>query len=327
VPNTPTLVLGYHNVLPTAAFPGDAPGLPSFREQLRTFARRCAVVPFGRTYVRGQSRRPTVALTFDDGYRDNATLVAGLLADLGLPATFFLVTGFLDGTDYPWWEVVAAVCAHPGVERVTVGGHEFELGSADARAEARRTIERECNGAAIARRDELLAELLDGAGEAGADAVGAARERSPMMGWADAKALVEAGFTVGSHTERHTILAREDASVVAPQLTGSKRRLEAALGIDVTTFAYPRGAVTDFHDGSVRQVRDAGYRNAVTTIPGLNVAGTAPLRLRRLVLEPTMAPAALLRNVATQLGGSAARALFNFSPPARRASRSPRPSG
>ena len=76
----------------------------------------------------------------------------------------------------------------------------------------------------------------------------------------------------------------------------------------------------------VRLVREAGYRRAVTTIPGLNVAGTGPLRLRRLVLEPTMGTTALLRAVATQLGGSAARALFSLAPAARRVSRTPRPS-
>lgn len=38
-----------------------------------------------------------VAITFDDGYRDNVLHAAPVLAELGLPATFFLVAGRLGG--------------------------------------------------------------------------------------------------------------------------------------------------------------------------------------------------------------------------------------
>ena len=326
MPHTPTLLLGYHNVLPTAAFGGDSAGLPAFREQLRTIARRCTVVPFGRGAVHNPNRRPTVALTFDDGYRDNASLVVELLGELGLPATFFLVTSFLDGTDYPWWELVAALCAHPDVTALDGGGRSFSLTSHEARTDARHELERMGNAVELAKRDELLAELIASAGAAGADAVAEAKDRTPMMGWSEAKALVDAGFSIGSHTARHAILAREDATVVASQLQDSKRRLQDELGIEVTTFAYPRGAADDIDDDAARLGREAGYRHAVTTIPGLNVAGTAPMRLRRLVLEPAMGTTVLLRAVATQLGGAAARALFSLAPPARRVSRTPRPS-
>lgn len=41
--------------------------------------------------------RPVV-VTFDDGFADTADFAAPLLTDLGLPATVFLTTGFVDGT-------------------------------------------------------------------------------------------------------------------------------------------------------------------------------------------------------------------------------------
>jgi peptidoglycan/xylan/chitin deacetylase (PgdA/CDA1 family) len=37
----------------------------------------------------------TLSITFDDGYRDNAEVAAPLLRRFSLPATFFVVTGFI----------------------------------------------------------------------------------------------------------------------------------------------------------------------------------------------------------------------------------------
>ena len=48
--------------------------------------------------------RKTVAVSFDDGYRDNFEQAAPVLERLGLPATFFVVTDWM-GTDVvPWWD-------------------------------------------------------------------------------------------------------------------------------------------------------------------------------------------------------------------------------
>ncbi len=53
---------------------------------------------------RGVTVNRTLAITFDDGYRDNFENAAPVLEELRLPATFFVVSQWM-GTDVvPWWD-------------------------------------------------------------------------------------------------------------------------------------------------------------------------------------------------------------------------------
>jgi peptidoglycan/xylan/chitin deacetylase (PgdA/CDA1 family)/glycosyltransferase involved in cell wall biosynthesis len=45
-----------------------------------------------------------LAITFDDGYKDNYTFAALELERAGLPATFFITTNFIDSQAVPWWD-------------------------------------------------------------------------------------------------------------------------------------------------------------------------------------------------------------------------------
>ena len=113
------LIVAWHNVERTWNYPA-APGAGAagFEHQLRRLQRLGTIVPLApslRQLTTGQPLPPrAIALTFDDGYRDNLEVGAPVLERLGLPATFFLVPGILDGTVSPWWETVAwAVRQHP----------------------------------------------------------------------------------------------------------------------------------------------------------------------------------------------------------------------
>lgn len=78
-----------------------------FERHCRFFRRHFRVVSL-RDIVekleRGQRLNRELAVTFDDGYRDNFEIAAPVLEKLSMPATFFIVTQWM-GTDVvPWWD-------------------------------------------------------------------------------------------------------------------------------------------------------------------------------------------------------------------------------
>lgn len=93
-PSSRVVVLCYHSVRTTQLFPFSTP-TPTFEAHLEWLAQNCTVIDFEQVFRPPKSKRPVVAITFDDGYLDNVSDALPLLLKYRLPATFFITTGFL----------------------------------------------------------------------------------------------------------------------------------------------------------------------------------------------------------------------------------------
>jgi peptidoglycan/xylan/chitin deacetylase (PgdA/CDA1 family) len=99
-------ILLFHRVTDAVPEDGLTVGTARFRRVCELLRRRFHVVPVGEVFRILHDRAPipprTVAITFDDCYRDNLA-AARILAEYQLPACFFVPTGFV-GTDhvFPW---------------------------------------------------------------------------------------------------------------------------------------------------------------------------------------------------------------------------------
>jgi peptidoglycan/xylan/chitin deacetylase (PgdA/CDA1 family) len=80
-----------------------------------------------------------------------------------------------------------------------------------------------------------------------------------FMRWSEAKALVQAGWTVGSHGVDHLDLTRSPADVCSKQLVQSRGEIIRRLDVDCVHFSYPWGRSTRQLRALVRQ---CGYRCA-----------------------------------------------------------------
>jgi peptidoglycan/xylan/chitin deacetylase (PgdA/CDA1 family) len=101
------VVVAFHRVNAGA----DASGLsmdPDTFERYCCFFRRHFRVISLRTFVDRLERREPVrgllAITFDDGYRDNFERATPILEQYGLPATFFVVSQWMGSSVVPAWD-------------------------------------------------------------------------------------------------------------------------------------------------------------------------------------------------------------------------------
>ncbi len=284
------LVLMYHRVAEPGADPWDLAVSPAhFAEHLDVMRRHGRCVSLGEfaAHIDARDRpRRMIAVTFDDGYRDN--LVAGepALAAHDVPATIFVVSGSVGaGRDF-WWDALARVFLNatqlPDQLALDVDGvrHDWQLGaaasctSAELRSLARWSQLRD--GVSHPRQQIFLAvwgvlnALPMAAAErlceavmawAGADRAGPISEHTLT---ADELARLDAGglVEIGGHTVHHLPLDTCDVATATREIGQCRAQLGDIIGRDVRSFSYPFGR---FNPATPALVRAAGFEHACTS--------------------------------------------------------------
>jgi len=237
-----------------------------------------------------------LVVTFDDGYRNNFSEALPLLKSMGVPATFFVATGFVE-TGLPYWvdRLDYALQHAPDDRRLLKSeGYEFDLRGLDreALAASYRNLRVSIKNKEQSDEDMLrivneFSEFLETASESAISDVINTDSYVAVATWAEQNTAIEQGATIGSHSVDHHRLTAIPRSDVDRQLVESKSEIEEKLGIDCEFFCYPNGSVDEF----VRErVRHTEYRAAVTTVHGLNKAGDDLYTLKRYPMPRSLDP-------------------------------------
>ena len=230
--------------------------------------------------------RPTVCITFDDGYADNLWNAKPLLEQYEVPTTVFVTTGYIsEGKEFWWDELERLVLWTPQLPKELIvilssKDYHWHLGEW-ARLPAKTSVSLhkwhvECSSDPTPRHRayrELYQLLLPLGGKEREDVLVQLRRQARVEenGRADYRALTaqevyqlayDGLVEVGSHTVTHPMLATQSLEVQQKEITQSKRQLEAILGRPITTFSYPYGGRATIGQETVQLVCEAGYKVA-----------------------------------------------------------------
>lgn len=264
-------VLIFHRVLPQTdpLFP-DEVDAARFDEMLGWVKSWFHVLPLDeaiRRLAEGSLPARAAALSFDDGYADNHDVALPLLRRHGLPCSFFVATGFLDGGRM-WNDTLIEAVRHSRLPLLDLRGLQDGRGDDLGQHPLGDTASRRAAlGALIGRVKYLPPEPR----LACVDAIAMRAEVTPahdlMMSSQQVRQLRAAGMQIGAHTVSHPILATLSATQAADEMARSRATLEQLLGEKVGLFAYPNGKpgsdyLPEVHPGLAREL---GFEAAVST--------------------------------------------------------------
>lgn len=216
---------------------------------------------------RGRANRAAVAITFDDGYRDNYEVAYPILKSHRLAATFFLPTAFINTGHIPWWDRIAQMLRT--ATRLSFRLEYPVMAAFDLAAQPLTTVCREVLNL-YKHPDTIDPERFERELMAACEPDLPAAQERLFINWDEAAQMSAGGMTIGSHTHRHRLLAKLTPEEQFDELLTSKRIIESQLHCRVTSLAYPVGTRTAFSTQSVRAALDAGYRSAYSFYGGVN---------------------------------------------------------
>jgi peptidoglycan/xylan/chitin deacetylase (PgdA/CDA1 family) len=224
-----------------------------------------------------------LAVTFDDGYRDNIVYALPILERFNIPATIFIVSGSIGSSREFWWDALERCLLRPRTLPATleleVAGvvHNWTL-SPEGEEGASSAWRANDEGPSTPRQIVFLElwNLL-----VVLDAEERDRLLDTLMTWAsvdsrppaDRLAMTVAELVrlarhpliqIGCHTVGHRPLPSLSPSAQRQEIKGCRDALEEWIGRPVTTFSYPYGR----HNRVTSTiVRDLAFRLACTSRP------------------------------------------------------------
>jgi peptidoglycan/xylan/chitin deacetylase (PgdA/CDA1 family) len=247
-------ILMYHG---TAA--GSAPALVA---QLRYLARNFKIVSLSTMVDRlaqNSAAAPNeIALTFDDGLRNNFTAVYPILRQLQVPAAFFVCPELIGSSRWLWNH--AARCRLQTLNHEALADLRRTLLAANSSVEGIVEWMKTLKPQQRRRAEELIRLATPDFRPTSAQS-----EAYDIMGWDELAALDPTLITIGSHTLTHPILTTLTAEEINFELHESRRLLEQNLDREIHFFCYPNGS----YDKRVYQAAKNNYRAAVTTETGV----------------------------------------------------------
>jgi peptidoglycan/xylan/chitin deacetylase (PgdA/CDA1 family) len=235
------------------------PGLSveMFRAQVAFLARHFQIVPLAKIWQddpETHAGRPRIALTFDDGLRNNFTVAYPILRALSAPATFFVCPGLIESRRWLWnhecrarldWMAAAD-------KRRFAEGLGIEFGSDE-------TIMRRLKS--IARPERLAAESELTRLTHDFTPTEVQHQQYDVLSWDELGELDSGLIDIGGHSSHHEILTKLSQEQLEREVVECKTWLGEKLSRPVCHFCYPDGA----YDATVRACVGRHFELAVTT--------------------------------------------------------------
>ena len=288
-------ILLYHGVTNVPSFgienhSGKHCGLENFAAQMSYVREKCNVLSIHEVVEHYLNKHPfpenAVAVSFDDGFRNNVTVAAPILKGLQIPAVFYLSTGFI-GTGKMFWVDRLEDCINRcKIKSITVdmGGEKKTLSLSEPvlKIETLTTIKNYCKNTNNADKDRIINLVSEATGIRPEIKLS---ENYMIMNWDDVNQLnADPLFTIGGHSVNHNILTALPDSEMQREILKSIDELKVRLKQNIEHFSYPEGQSHHYNSRVIGFLKDMGVVCCPSAIDGTNTLDDDLFHLKRIMV-------------------------------------------
>lgn len=226
----------------------------------------------------GGLTKPSVAVTFDDGFLSVLSLGLDLLREANCKATVFVPSGVALEQNVLWFVRVISLLKGTQKSDFNFLGRPINVGDHDSRVKANRLIQRTLKGLHPAAIQNVLEQMRV--------SLGLETEELPVdvktMSLKDCRDALDSGFIdFGAHSATHAIHSQLHAAELRAEIKESISFLKLIIPDLEYLYAYPNGRKQDFGPRCSGVLAEHNIHCALTTIPGWNYSFKNRYAIRR----------------------------------------------
>lgn len=210
----------------------------------------------------------SVSITFDDGYYDNYKFAFPILLKYGIPATFFITTGYINGKKEFWWDNLERLCRFDNKEKsfnLFDDIYSYTWPTNDDTERINMTLDLRLllrKEPSLLKRNKWMHQLEQWSGLD----ENSNRKINICVGEDEIKKMdFSELITIGAHTVSHRSLGNLDYNEQEEEIIDSIKKLETIVGHKIEVFSYPFGKRHDYTNETVNILKRNGIKKSATT--------------------------------------------------------------
>jgi peptidoglycan/xylan/chitin deacetylase (PgdA/CDA1 family) len=225
------------------------------------------------------------AITFDDGFENNYSVAAPILKDLGIPATFYITTGFIQNNAMSWIDRIEHCLEHTQnvLLRLPWSDVKHTIKNPEDAIHILNIIRNTVKNNPDIDINTLVSNIYDQCG-----LEGVCQSSDPLdkkMTWDQIRLLNDdESFTIGGHTHSHAILSFLNAKELRNEISQSLGLLKEKSCVFTKHYSYPEGLAYCYSDSVIEELQNHGIVCSPTAMNGVNHFQNNLFHLKRIMV-------------------------------------------
>ena len=265
-----------------------------FEDQIEQISKSCNVISTDELIKNWQEKieykKPTVVITFDDGFQNNFSIAKPILEKYKVPATFYISTGNITNQKIFWVDTLEIMFTDTVIKEIVPKNTPFisdliskdiqnlTLESRDNKIKILDKIKQKLKLCHPKKRNFFLENVAKELEVEKSYSIKDSHQDYSVLSWDELKKIKSNSlFTIGGHSRWHNILSKLKGQELEEEIYGSIKDIENNLGSFSGHYAYPEGQAEHFNLETIKILKKYGVKACPSAMQGLAEKNTQNL--------------------------------------------------
>lgn len=263
----------------------------TFREQLRIIKNSCQVISMNDVVDIYKNKinikDNLIAITFDDGFKNNIEIAVPILEEFNFEATFYITSGLIGTNKLFWVDQLENSINHYKKENLKIDLNsevfDFQTKTKYDKIKTLNKIKKYCKQAKNNEKNRVVDyvnQLCEG------DRTNRNKVSNyDLMNWNDIRRIHQnKNFIIGGHSLKHDLFSKiKTQSQLKYDIETSIELIENKIDGIITHYSYPEGQSVHFNNKVIKILKENNIKCCPTAIDGINLGTEDLFSLKRIM--------------------------------------------